>query len=107
MNRLEKILKKELDGNEEAVQSMLDHYNSCFDTLEKNEEKNISKAETEIQKLLTGIANEDPDDIIINIFNNIQEKDNSIMAIDKLERIKAYLFEEIQEVKKVQGFKKK
>lgn len=107
MNRLEKILKKELDGNEDAIQSMLEHYRSCLEAFEKIEEKDITEAEANIQKILTDLANNDPDDVIKNLYEQIANKDNSITNIERLERIASYLFEEIQERKVVKGLKGK
>lgn len=106
MKRLEKILKRELDGCEEAVTAMMDYYASSFNSFIAEEDKRISKAEADKQKRLTGITNEDPDEIITDLYQCDAEKADALITIGRLNDLKSYLFEEIEERTKVKGLKK-
>lgn len=106
MNRLEKTLKKQLDDNTEAIDACKDKYISTFDCFRSSEERKISEANLNIQKILTDIANRDSEDVISDIYNNLEAIDDANSTLDRLERVSAYLNEEIAERKVVKGLHK-
>lgn len=106
MNRLEKTLKKQLDDNQEAIDACKDKYISSFDCFRSAEERRISEANLNIQKILTDIANRDSEDVISDIFENLQNIDDANSTLDRLERVNAYLNEEVAERKVVKGLHK-
>lgn len=107
MKRIEKILKKQLDENKEAIDACVDKYISSIEYFKSIEEKNLSEANLNIQKLLTDIANRDSEDVIADMYQNMTEIDSANTNLDILERIKTYLFEEVEERNVVKGLKKK
>lgn len=106
MNRLEKTLKKQLDDNQEAINACKDKFLSTFDCFRSAEERRISEANLNIQKILTDIANRDSEDVISDIYGNLEEIDDANATLDRLERVNAYLSEEIAERKVVKGLHK-
>lgn len=101
--RIEKIAKKQLDDNNEAVNAICDKYISSFECIRTKYEKDISEANLEIQKILTDVANKDSDEVIENVIDCIDDIDLATERLSILERAKSYLLEEIKERVTVQG----
>lgn len=107
MKRIEKVLKKQLEDNQEAIDACKDKYISSFDCFRAMEEKKISEANLNIQKIITDIANRDAEDVISDIYSNLEAIDEASENLDRLERVSAFLNEEIAERKVVKGLQKK
>lgn len=103
MKRIEKIAKKQLDENQDAIDALHDKYVASLKCFRSVEEKNISEANLNIQKILTDVANKESDEVIADLFQNIAAIDDATGNLDVLDRVEGYLFEEIQERTKVTG----
>lgn len=107
MNRLEKILKKQLDDNQEAINACKDKYVSTFGYFRSLYENKISEAILNNQKIMTDIANRDSEDVISDLFNNFQDIDEANEMLDRIDKVNAFLNEEIVERKVIKGLQKK
>lgn len=106
MKRLEKSVKKQLDDNQEAVDSLMDKFVSSIQAFKAKEEKDFSDANLNMQKILTDVVNRDSDDVIVDLYKNISAMDDANTNLEMLGRIEAFLFEDIKDRKVVKGLKK-
>lgn len=106
MKKIEKHLKKDLDDNKEAINSIVDAYVSALQLFQSTEEKRISDSNLNIQKAMTNLANADAEDVINEIYQNLCSIDDASDNLAKIDQIRGFLFEEIQERKVVTGLKK-
>ena len=107
MNKLEKLLKKDLDGNKDAMDSIVDNYASTLKVFKSTAENDITTANLNIQKALTNVTTADAEDIINEIYRNLVDIDDATDRIEKIDQITEIMFEEVQERTKVVGLKKK
>lgn len=103
MKRIEKIAKKQLDENQDAINALHDKYVSSLKFFRSMEERNISEANLNIQKILTDVVNKDSDEVITDLYQNVAAIDEATGNLDILDRVEGYLFDEIQERTKVIG----
>ena len=105
--RIEKIVDKQVDSNQDAVNAITDKYLKSFDCIKAANEKEISEANLNIQKILSDIANRNSDEVIEDVLDNFRAISDLNADQQLIEAAKSYLLEEIKERVTIQGLNSK